>query len=149
MVNDGYTISDDPKRIDLAYVHRYLSEESYWAQGIPLEVVKRAVENSLCFAVLDAKGRQIGFARVVTDRATFGYLADVFIDAGERGKGLSKRLMRVVLDHPELQGLRRMLLATRDAHTLYQQFGFTAPAKPQNLMERHNPDVYTVPRKTA
>jgi GNAT superfamily N-acetyltransferase len=92
--------------------------------------------------VFDPQGRQVGFARLVTDRATFAYLADVFIDEKERGKGLSKFLMREILSHPDLRGLRRMLLATRDAHSLYEQFGFKAPAKPQNLMERHDPDVY-------
>ncbi len=147
-MTDGYTISDDPGRIDLAYVHRYLSEESYWARGIPFETVKRAVENSLCFSVFDRAGKQIGFARLITDRATFAYLADVFIDESERGKGLSKQLMQAVIDHSDLRRLRRMLLATRDAHSLYEQFGFKAPAKPQNLMERHDPDVYTGTKKT-
>jgi GNAT superfamily N-acetyltransferase len=146
---DGYTISTDPSRIDLACVHRWLSEESYWAKGIPLETVKRAAENSLCFGVYDLKGKQVGFARVVTDYATFGYLADVFIDTAERGMGLSKFLMRAILDHPKLQGFRRMLLATRDAHMLYEQFGFHAPRNPQNLMERHDPEVYTRPTAEA
>jgi GNAT superfamily N-acetyltransferase len=147
MSKDGYTITTDLSRIDFARVHRWLSEESYWAPGIPFEIVKRAAENSLSFGIYDSNGKQVGFARVVTDYATFGYLADVFIDASERGKGLSKFLMRTILDHPRLQGFRRMLLATRDAHTLYQQFGFKAPRNPQNLMERHDPEVYTRPRE--
>ena len=137
---DGYLISTDKSKIDIATVHRFLSQ-SYWAEGIPIEIVKRGVDNSLCFAIYQEE-RLIGFARVITDFATFGYLADVFILPEERGKGLSKWLMRVILDHPRLQGLRRFTLATRDAHGLYAQFGFTPFDKPERWMERHAPDIY-------
>ena len=137
---DSYLISTDKSKIDIATVHRFLSQ-SYWAEGIPIEIVKRGVDNSLCFAIYQGE-RLIGFARVITDFATFGYLADVFILPEERGKGLSKWLMRVILDHPRLQGLRRFTLATRDAHGLYAQFGFTPFDKPERWMERHAPDIY-------
>jgi len=125
---DGYLISTDKSKIDIATVHRFLSQ-TYWAEGIPIEIVKRGVDNSLCFAIYRGE-RLIGFARVITDFATFAYLADVFILPEERGKRLSKWLMRVILDHPRLQGLRRFTLATRDAHGLYAQFGFTPFDKP-------------------
>lgn len=140
---EDYTITDDITRIDIARVHRYLSEESYWAKGIPFEVVDRAVRNSLSFAVLDAQGGLAGFARVITDRATFAYLADVFILDAHRGKGLSKRLMAAIGDHPQLQDLRRWMLATQDAHGLYSQYaGFRPIRFPERWMERHDPDVY-------
>ena len=137
---DGYLISTDKSKIDIATVHRFLSQ-TYWAEGIPIEIVKRGVDNSLCFAIYQGE-RLIGFARVITDFATFGYLADVFILPEERGKGLSKWLMRVILDHPRLQGLRRFTLATRDAHGLYAPFGFTPFDKPERWMQRHAPDIY-------
>ena len=137
---DGYLISTDKSKIDIATVHRFLSQ-TYWAEGIPIEIVKRGVDNSLCFAIYRGE-RLIGFARVITDFATFAYLADVFILPEERGKRLSKWLMRVILDHPRLQGLRRFTLATRDAHGLYAQFGFTPFDKPERWMERHAPDIY-------
>ena len=132
----AYTISDDPAQLDLDAVHRYLSEESYWAQGLSRATLERSVAGSLCFGVYDGSGAQVGFARVVTDRATFAWLADVFVLSAHRGRGLSKRLMAAVLAHPDLRGLRRFLLATRDAHGLYRQFGFETPAKPGSLMER-------------
>ena len=137
---DGYLISTDKSKIDIATVHRFLSQ-TYWAEGIPIEIVKRGVDNSLCFAIYRGE-RLIGFARVITDFATFAYLADVFILPEERGKRLSKWLMRVILDHPRLQGLRRFTLATRDAHGLYAQFGFTPFDKPERWMQRHAPDIY-------
>jgi len=137
---DGYLISTDKSKIDIATVHRFLSQ-TYWAEGIPIEIVKRGVDNSLCFAIYRGE-RLIGFARVITDFATFAYLADVFILPEERGKRLSKWLMRVILDHPRLQGLRRFTLATRDAHGLYAQFGFTLFDKPERWMQRHAPDIY-------
>ncbi len=138
-----YEISTDPARLDLDVVHRYLSEEAYWSPGVPRATVERAVENSLCFGVYAPDFSQVGFARLVTDRATFAYLADVFVLAEHRGRGLSKRLMEAIIAHPELQGLRRWLLMTRDAHSLYAQFGFTPLANPPRVMERHDPDVYT------
>ena len=132
-----YEISSDPARRDLDVVHRYLSEESYWAGGIPRATVERAVAHSLCFGVYAPEG-QVGFARVVSDRATVAYLADVFVLSAHRGRGLSKRLMAAVTAHPELQGLRRWMLATADAHGLYRQHGFAALARPERFMERRD-----------
>jgi len=134
-------ISTDPARLDVDLIHRFLSEQSTWAQGIPRATVERSIAHSLCFGgYLD--GAQVAFARVVTDRATFAYLVDVFVLPRQRGRGHSKALMAAVLAHPELQGLRRFSLATSTAHGLYAQFGFTAPARPQTLMERLRPDAY-------
>ena len=136
-----YEISDDPARLDLGVIHRYLSEESYWARRIPRELVARSMAHSLCLGAY-AEGEQVGFARVVSDRATFAYLADVFILPAHRGRGLSKRLMAAITAHPELQGLRRWMLATADAHGLYRQHGFTALAKPERFMERRERIAY-------
>jgi GNAT superfamily N-acetyltransferase len=135
-----YTISDDPARLDLDVIHGFLSR-SYWSPGIPRETVARAIANSICFGVY-LGGTQVGFARLVTDRATFAYLADVFVLEPHRGRGLSRALMELVLAHPEAQGLRRWLLATRDAHGLYRKFGFTELANPAMFLTRHDPDVY-------
>jgi GNAT superfamily N-acetyltransferase len=143
-LSPSYIISTDRTRLDAALVHRYLSGDSYWARGVPLEVVERAIQNSLCFGLYE-HDRQVGFARVVTDAATFGYLADVFIVSDHRGRGLGKQLIAAVMAHPDLQGLRRFMLATRDAHGLYRHFGFTEPRNPQVLMERHDPDAYQRP----
>jgi GNAT superfamily N-acetyltransferase len=138
-----YEITTDAGRFDLDVIHSYLCEESYWAKGIPREVVARSIQNSLCFAILEqANQAQVGFARVTTDRATFAYLADVFVLPAHRGRGLSKWLLRVILAHGELQGLRRWLLATQDAHGLYAGFGFVALPNPERLMQRHDSDVY-------
>ncbi|HEY1020972.1 MAG TPA: GNAT family N-acetyltransferase [Flavisolibacter sp.] len=137
---DDYRISTDKEKINVDYVHNFL-RQTYWAENIPLEVVRRSIEGSLCFGVYQ-DGKQIGFARVITDGATFAYLADVFMDERFRGRGLSKWLMEIIISHPQLQGLRRFLLATRDAHGLYRQFGF----QPLNFVDRwmqiHQPDVY-------
>ncbi len=138
---DEYSITTNKQLIDLDYVHSFL-QQSYWAKDIPRQVVERSIEGSLCFAVLH-RARQVGFARVITDQATFAYLADVFIDPQYRGRGLSKWLMASILEHPKLQGLRRFMLATRDAHGLYRQFGFTPLPQPENIMLRHRPNVYT------
>ena len=135
-----YEISDDPARIDADAAHAYLTR-SYWAAGIPKSVVERAIRGSLCFGVYH-EGAQIGFARVVTDATTFAYLADVYILEPHRGQGLSKRLLAAIVAHPQLQCLRRFLLATRDAHGLYRQFGFDGLARPERLMEISNPDPY-------
>ena len=137
-----YEISTDASRLDIDVIHRYLSEESYWAKGIPRDVVARSIANSLCFGIYASDGAQIGFARLITDRATYAYLADVFVLSEHRGKGLSKRLMETIIAHPKVQGLRRWTLATRDAHELYARYGFTPIANPTRLMERHTPDVY-------
>jgi GNAT superfamily N-acetyltransferase len=135
-----YEISTDAARLDVKAVHAFLSA-TYWSPGIPLDTVRRAIQNSICIgAYLD--GRQIGFARVVTDKATFGYLADVYILEEHRGHGLSRRMLDSLLRLPELQGLRRMMLATRDAHSLYEKIGFRTLAAPARFMEIHNPDAY-------
>ena len=135
-----FTISTDLSRFDLDVVHRYLAG-SYWSPGIPRETMERGFRNSLCFGLFEEK-RQIGMARVITDRATFAYLADVFVLEEYRGRGLSKWLMECVMAHPDLQGLRRFTLATRDAHTLYEKFGFQALGDPTRHMEINRPDIY-------
>jgi GNAT superfamily N-acetyltransferase len=137
---DGFTITTDPARIDRAAAHAFLTE-SYWAEDIPREVVDRSIEGSLCFALLDGP-RQIGFARAISDRATFAYLADVYVLDEYRGRGLGKWLVETVLAHPDLQGLRRWMLVTRDAHGLYERVGFTALGKPERVMEIVKPDIY-------
>ena len=140
-----YRISSNSDDFDLAIIHQFISQ-SYWAKDIPIATLEKAILNSMCFAVIskqDDTEQLVGFARMITDRATFAYLADVFILIEHRGKELSKRLMQAVVSHPELQGLRRMLLATRDAHGLYQQFGFKKLATPDIFMELWNPEVYS------
>ena len=140
-ITDGeYEITADKLRLDVATIHAYLTQ-SYWSPGVPRTVVERAIEGSLCFGVFHY-GKQVGFARVVTDRATFAYLADVFILEPHRGKGLSKRLMEFVFAHPDLQGLRRFMLATKHAQGLYKQFGFMELSNPARFMELHRPHVY-------
>lgn len=139
-----YAVSDDPSRLDLGVVHGYLSR-SYWAAGIPRETVARSMAGSLCFGIYHggpAGEGQVGFARVVTDRATFAYLADVFVLEEHRGRGLARWLMEVIVAHPELQGLRRWSLVTRDAHELYRPFGFREVAAPELHMERLDPGAY-------
>ena len=136
-----YEVSADATRLNLDVIHCYLTQ-SYWSPGISHQVVERAVANSLCFGVYAGDGSQVGFARLITDRATYAYLADVFVLEAHRGRGLSKLLMEAIVAHPELQNLRRWTLATRDAHQLYARYGFTPVAKPDRLMERHDPDVY-------
>jgi len=136
----AYLISTDPGRLDLDVVHRYL-QQSYWAGGIPREVVARSFPHSLCFGLYEWE-RQVGFARVISDRATYAYLADVFVLEGHRGRGLAKWLLQAILEHPELHGLRRFALATKDAHGLYAQFGFTPLAAPERHMEILRPDAY-------
>lgn len=127
-------ISTDNARLDVALIHRFLSEESYWATHVPRDVVERSIANSLCFAAYE-DGRQVGFARVITDRATFAYLADVFVVPSHRGRGVGKSIMDAIRKHADLQGLRRWMLATRDAHGLYRQYGFGEVANPRRLME--------------
>lgn len=137
---DRFVVSTDPALQDVNFIHGFLTQ-SYWAAGIPRKVVARSLQHSLCFGLFDGP-RQIGLARVITDRATFAYLCDVFVDEKYQGHGLGIWLVDCVLAHPELQGLRRFMLATRDAHGLYSRFGFAAPQKPQNLMEKSWPNVY-------
>jgi N-acetylglutamate synthase-like GNAT family acetyltransferase len=141
-----YRISTDKNKMDVEAIHHYLSR-SYWAENVPKQVVAKAIENSLCFGVLvsDEQGneKQVGFARLITDTATFAYLADVYILEEHRGNGLSKQLMATIIEHPKLQGLRRMMLATRDAHGLYEQFGFTPLTDQKMFMQLWTPDVYS------
>jgi GNAT superfamily N-acetyltransferase len=146
ITKDGYQVSDNPARLDLAVIHQYLSEESYWAKNIPMEVVRRSVENSFCFGLYYNNG-QVGFARLITDKATFAYLADVFILPAHRGKGLSKWMLGFIHHHPDMQGLRRWLLGTLDAHELYRQLGWTSlpPETASRFMQLHFPDVYPKP----
>jgi len=134
---EGYELTEE---IDLAAAHAYLAR-SYWSPNIPFEIVERAIANSLSIAVRHG-GEQVGLARVVTDRATFAYLADVYVLEEHRGKGLAQALVQWLHDHPELQGLRRWLLMTLDAHPLYEKLGWTALAHPERGMERHFPDIY-------
>jgi GNAT superfamily N-acetyltransferase len=142
---DNFLISTDPSRLDVRAIHAYL-DWSYWAAGIPMDVLERAIRGSLCFGLYDGD-RQIGFARTVTDRATFAYLADVYVLESYRGQGLAKWMMRVIMAHPDLQGLRRFALATKDAHGLYAQFGFAPLARPDRHMEIVRPDVYRADRQ--
>jgi GNAT superfamily N-acetyltransferase len=135
-----YYISTDKSRLDLAVIHNFLTT-SYWAAGIPIETMKKSLEHSLNFGVYE-EGKQVGFARVITDYATFAYIGDVFILEGYRGQGLSKWLMQVIADHAELQDLRRWVLLTRDAHGLYRKTGFMEPVNPERYMEKIFPDVY-------
>ena len=134
-------ISTDKTVLDIPLIHSFLSERSTWAVGMPLDLLEKAIANSLCFGGYQ-DGQQIAFARVITDGATFANLVDVFVLPEHRGLGHSKRLVAAIMAHPELQGLRRFTLATGDAHGLYAQFGFTPPQRPQTLMERYFPDVY-------
>lgn len=136
-----YLISTDPSRLNLETIHNYLSQQSYWATGIPKEIVQKALENSLNFGLYQGV-RQIGLVRVVSDYATFAYVSDVFILPEARGQGLSKWLMSVVMAHPSLQGLRRWSLVTSDAHRLYTRFGFTSLHNPDRYMEIYHPEVY-------
>ena len=139
-----YRISTDNARLDLSVIHDYLSKHSYWATGRSLETIRRSIEHSLAFGVY--KGReQVGFARVVTDYATFAWIADVFILDSFRGQGLGTWLMEVIISHPELQGFRRWTLSTKDAHELYRKFGFTELMRPERWMERHDPKTQERP----
>jgi GNAT superfamily N-acetyltransferase len=147
--SQGYSISTDNEKLSLILIHQFLSQESYWAKNIPVEVVQRSINNSLCFG-LYYQGVQIGFARLVTDKATFAYLADVFIIDPFRGKGLSKWLIQTIHVHPDLQGLRRWMLGTRDAHSLYAQFGWKSIPEDMisRFMQLHHPEAYPVGEKT-
>ena len=140
-IENDLLISDDRTLLDRALIHRFLSERSYWAKGIPRDLVDRSIDNSLCFGIYRA-GRQLGFARVVTDFVSFAWLADVFIVEEERGRGLSKRLVAAVLAHPRLQSLRLFLLGTRDAHGLYARVGFAPLKYVERFMEIRRPNPY-------
>jgi GNAT superfamily N-acetyltransferase len=136
----GYLVSTDAARLDVGVIHGFL-RESYWARGVPREVVERSLRGSVCFGLYEWE-RQVGFARVISDGATFAYLADVFVLPGHRGRGLAAWLMECVMAHPDLQGLRRFLLFTRDAHRLYARYGFEALDRPELAMSIYRPDVY-------
>jgi GNAT superfamily N-acetyltransferase len=131
-----YLLSDDPARLDVEAIHQFLSRDSYWATGVSRPVVERSLKNSLCIGAYAADGAQAGLVRIITDHATFAWLCDVFVLPAHRGAGLGKALVQVVIKHPTLQGVRRLALATRDAHGLYAQFGFTPLADPRTHMER-------------
>ena len=143
-VSEGlYNITTDISKLDVNVVHRFLCYESYWAQGVSKNIVEKSILNSLCFGMF-YKNEQVGFARLITDKATFAYVADVFVLREHRGKGLGKWLMKTMQSHPELQNLRRWLLTTKDAHTLYEQLGWQKPSADYayRFMMRHNADVY-------
>lgn len=137
----AYEISTDPSRFDVTAIHAFLTQ-SYWSPGVPRGTIERAIANSLCFGAF-WQGQQVGFARMVTDKATFAYLCDVYVLEEHRGRGLAQELMSHIVRHPDLQGLRRMMLATRDAHGLYAKYGFTPLAAPDVMMEVHRPNVYS------
>ena len=137
----GYRISTDINDFDLDVIHSFLNE-SYWSPGIPKETLRKGISNSLSFAVLTDAGQQVGFARMITDKATYAYLADVFILDSARGNGLSKWLIQTIQEHPDLQGLRRVVLITKDAHGLYEKYGFKPLAHPERMMEIVQPDIY-------
>lgn len=145
MQREGFAITTETSFFNVEFIHAFLSR-SYWAEDIPIETVQKSIDNSLCFGVFHL-GRQIGFARVITDKATFAYLADVFIDEAYRGQGLSRWLMEEIMNHEDLQGLRRMMLATRDAHGLYAQFGFSELTFPERWMQIHKPGIYKNPEQ--
>jgi GNAT superfamily N-acetyltransferase len=139
-LKEQFNIDTDKSRLNVNYIHTFLSG-TYWAENIPVEVIKKCIDGSVCFGVYEGE-KQVGFARVITDKASFGYVADVFIDESYRGRGLSKWLMEEILAHPELQGFRNWQLATRDAHGLYARFGFKPIENPERFMRKHDPDVY-------
>lgn len=139
-----YTISTDPQRLDVDLIHQYLSTSTYWATGRPRELVQRSLDHSLCFGLYQGAA-QIGFARVITDYATFAWVADVFVLAAHRGQGLGKWLTEIIITHPALQGFRRWALATKDAQELYRKFGFAELKRPERWMERHDPATQETP----
>jgi len=138
---DGYVVSTDASRLDIDFIHRFLSEHGYWAMGIPRSLLSKAIANSLNFGLF-LGDEQVGFARAITDCATFAYVADVFVDGAHRGKGLGKLLIDAVTSYPDMNGLRRLMLGTDDAHGLYRNFGFTELEAPERWMERSNPAAY-------
>ena len=142
LINGNYTLTTSKERIDIDYVHKALSN-TYWAKNIPLQTVQLAIKNAMCFSIF-YKDEQVGFARVITDEATFAYLCDVFIDEQHQGKGLGKWLVETIIQYAPLQGLRRFMLATKDAHGLYKHFGFKQLTNTENWMHIHNPEVYNI-----
>lgn len=140
LIKDGFSISMEKEKMDIDLIHSFL-DGTYWAEGISKDTIRRSIEGSICFGVFE-NNKQIGFARMITDKATFAYLADVFIIEEYRGRGLSKWLMEVIMSHPDLQGLRRMILVTKDAHGLYKQFGFVPLINVDRWMQILDNDVY-------
>lgn len=144
-----YSISTDRGDLDIPLIHDYLSTSTYWATGRSIDVVRRSLENSLCFGLFkndgNGKAAQVGFARVVTDYATFAWIADVFVLEEYRGQGLGKWLVDIIISHPELQGFRRWVLATKDAHELYRRVGFRELHRPERWMERPDPNMQESP----
>jgi len=137
-----YLITTDKEKLDVPFIHHFLSKEAYWSKDIPLDTVQRSIQNSLNFGVYH-HDKQVGYARIISDYATVAYLGDVFIIPDHRGKGLSKWLVEQVMAHPDLRGLRRWILLTRDAHELYRQYGWQSIASPDKWMEVHHPEVYS------
>lgn len=138
---ENFIISTDKSKLNISYIHHFLANESYWAAGVPLSIVKKSIKNSLCLGIYDGE-KQVGFARIITDEATFGYLADVFVDTAYRGRGLSKWLMEIISHLPFTKFLRNFMLGTKDAHKLYEQFGFTTLKAPERYMQVHQPNIY-------
>lgn len=136
-----YLVSTDPERLDRAAIHRYLSEEAYWSLGIPRELLDTALDHSLCFGLYLGQ-QQVGFARLITDYATFAYLADVYVLAEHRGQGLARWMMTCIMAHPQVVPLRRIMLVTKDAHPLYRAVGFDDPAVPSRILTRYRPRCY-------
>ncbi len=136
-----FFITTDPSKLDISAIHDFLSNHSYWSRNIPFEKVKTSIDNSLNFGLFN-KGRQIGYARIISDFSTIAYLGDVYVLDEFRGQGHSKWLMEKVMAHPNLQGLRRWILLTGTAHELYKKYGWTSIASPDKWMEKHNPDVF-------
>lgn len=139
-LKNRFSISTDKSKIDLATIHNFL-KSSYWSDNIPRAIVEKSINNSLCFGIYEGE-KQVGFARVITDYATFAYLADVFILEPYRGQGLGKWLVKTILKHPELQGLKKWLLVTKDAHELYRQYGFQNLTRPERYMDIVNSNIY-------
>lgn len=137
----GFRVSTDRNELDFDVIYQFISQ-SYWAKGIPKSTMQKALDHSLCFGVFSAEQQQVGFARLITDYATFAYLSDVFIVDQYRGRGLSKFLIETVVSHPDVQGLRRMMLATSDAHGLYAQYGFKPIEQAQTFMQVWQPNIY-------
>lgn len=139
---DDYLLTTDKTKLDLHMIHKFLSGESHWAKNIPFDRVKKSVENSLCFGLF-FNDNQVGFARVISDFSTIAYLGDLFILKEHRGKGLSRWMLEEIMNYPELRGLRRWILVTKDAHEVYQQYGWAMVARPENWLEIHDPEVYS------
>jgi GNAT superfamily N-acetyltransferase len=142
VTKDDYLLTTDKSKLDLKMIHDFLAHESHWAKNIPFDRVKKSIENSLNFGLF-YQGKQIGFARVISDFSTIAYLGDLFILKEHRGKGLSRWMLEEIMNHPDLSGLRRWILVTKEEHDVYQQYGWAMVARPENWMEIHDPEIYT------